>query len=46
MNYFRAVDFINLKLYDLYGHWDDPIRVYPHSALTGENGLKNVVSNI
>lgn len=46
VNYFRAVDFINLKLYDFYGHWNDPIRAYPHSALTGENGLRNVVSNI
>ncbi|XP_063447727.1 putative chitinase 1 [Mytilus trossulus] len=40
----RVVNFINLKLYDLYGHWDDPMRIYPHSALTGESNEKNVNS--
>lgn len=31
-------------MYDLYGHWDDPLLARHHSALTGPKGFNNIVS--
>ncbi|KAK3091011.1 hypothetical protein FSP39_016448 [Pinctada imbricata] len=36
------VHFVNLKMYDFHGHWDDPLQVNHHSPLTNPSSPRNV----
>ena len=43
---FSKAHYINLKMYDLYGHWDDPLLARHHSALEGPTGFNNIVRTL
>nr|H2A0L4.1 RecName: Full=Putative chitinase 1; AltName: Full=Chitinase-like protein 1; Short=Clp1; Flags: Precursor [Pinctada margaritifera]CCE46155.1 clp1 protein [Pinctada margaritifera] len=38
----KNIDFYNLKMYDFHGHWNDPVLVKHHSALTSSSSLPSV----